>query len=373
MDNAERNGQPSMEEILASIRRIIAEDPLGASPIIDLKPKIVSAQSEASLEEHPDFDLPAIFRPTQPAASDRPAPLFGRLTDAIRNAGPVADGKQSSSGDLSSQKAGEPEGNGFRQQSLSSFKAARSETSGASDSHGDDLRRLESSSSSAAIPAGSSPLEPQSGSLASSWRSSRPVIAQGAPKDNPPRVMTPFKDTRMVRMSAPLDETAQATHPEPLPAVTPTEIATGVDFTSIIPARLDIPGAPVPAWPSPPASEPAAAPPAPPPPIGLSDANVVGIAALGVFEEHHPTQHVADEHGYRTTPPADPYAAYQRQVPPPPHVDAAGSGTIEDTTAELLRPMLRQWLADNMPRMVEKALHIEVAESVKTGKKFNGS
>jgi cell pole-organizing protein PopZ len=31
--------------------------------------------------------------------------------------------------------------------------------------------------------------------------------------------------------------------------------------------------------------------------------------------------------------------------------------------------MLRQWLSDNMPRMVEKALHIEVAESVKTGKK----
>jgi hypothetical protein len=49
------------------------------------------------------------------------------------------------------------------------------------------------------------------------------------------------------------------------------------------------------------------------------------------------------------------------------------TGTIEDTTAELLRPMLRQWLADNMPRMVEKALHIEVAESVKTGKKFSGS
>jgi hypothetical protein len=31
--------------------------------------------------------------------------------------------------------------------------------------------------------------------------------------------------------------------------------------------------------------------------------------------------------------------------------------------------MLRQWLAENMPRMVEKALHIEVAESVKSTKK----
>jgi hypothetical protein len=31
--------------------------------------------------------------------------------------------------------------------------------------------------------------------------------------------------------------------------------------------------------------------------------------------------------------------------------------------------MLRQWLAENMPRMVEKALHIEVAETVKPVRK----
>jgi hypothetical protein len=60
-------------------------------------------------------------------------------------------------------------------------------------------------------------------------------------------------------------------------------------------------------------------------------------------------------------------------VPPPvPHTvqpSQAGSAPIEDSTADLLRPMLRQWLAENMPRMVEKALHIEVAESVKSTKK----
>ncbi len=38
---------------------------------------------------------------------------------------------------------------------------------------------------------------------------------------------------------------------------------------------------------------------------------------------------------------------------------------MEDTVAELLRPMLKQWLADNMPRIVEKALRIEVAQSVR--------
>ncbi|MFV0296195.1 MAG: DUF2497 domain-containing protein, partial [Hyphomicrobiaceae bacterium] len=39
--------------------------------------------------------------------------------------------------------------------------------------------------------------------------------------------------------------------------------------------------------------------------------------------------------------------------------------TLEDTVVDLLRPMIRQWLDDNMPRMVEKALRIELAQSVK--------
>ncbi len=43
-------------------------------------------------------------------------------------------------------------------------------------------------------------------------------------------------------------------------------------------------------------------------------------------------------------------------------------GAAEIGAAELLRPMLRQWLADNMPRIVEKALHMELADSLASGK-----
>lgn len=39
----------------------------------------------------------------------------------------------------------------------------------------------------------------------------------------------------------------------------------------------------------------------------------------------------------------------------------------QEHAAELLRPMLRQWLADNMPRIVEKALHMELADNLKSG------
>ncbi|MGH6816294.1 MAG: DUF2497 domain-containing protein, partial [Hyphomicrobiaceae bacterium] len=42
--------------------------------------------------------------------------------------------------------------------------------------------------------------------------------------------------------------------------------------------------------------------------------------------------------------------------------------TLEDTVAELLRPMLRQWLDQNMPRVLEKALRVEVAEGLRSGK-----
>lgn len=47
-------------------------------------------------------------------------------------------------------------------------------------------------------------------------------------------------------------------------------------------------------------------------------------------------------------------------------MNAVGVRTVEDIVAELLRPMLRDWLAENMPRMVEKALRIELAEGLKT-------
>ncbi len=39
--------------------------------------------------------------------------------------------------------------------------------------------------------------------------------------------------------------------------------------------------------------------------------------------------------------------------------------TMEDTVVELLRPMLRQWLDANMPRIVEKALRVELSEDGK--------
>jgi cell pole-organizing protein PopZ len=38
------------------------------------------------------------------------------------------------------------------------------------------------------------------------------------------------------------------------------------------------------------------------------------------------------------------------------------SATMEDTVADLLRPMLKSWLAENMPKIVERALRREISE-----------
>ena len=51
---------------------------------------------------------------------------------------------------------------------------------------------------------------------------------------------------------------------------------------------------------------------------------------------------------------------------PAPVVTAAGTArTMEDTVSELLRPMLRQWLDQNMPRVIEKALRSELAANAR--------
>jgi cell pole-organizing protein PopZ len=43
--------------------------------------------------------------------------------------------------------------------------------------------------------------------------------------------------------------------------------------------------------------------------------------------------------------------------------------TLEDAVADMLRPMLQQWVADNMPRIIEKALRSEVEKTLKPGQK----
>lgn len=70
-----------------------------------------------------------------------------------------------------------------------------------------------------------------------------------------------------------------------------------------------------------------------------------------------------------TAQPAPAAALSPPPLPPPGQtIIDADFDTVEHATAELLRPVLRQWLSENMPRIVEKALRIELAPPSARGK-----
>ncbi len=350
MNMTEKNGQPSMEEILASIRRIIAEEPPAGQQVIELKPaKASPALAESALDDHAEFELPSIFRPI-PAAQEKHTPLLGRLTDAIRGAaGSSSEARVARAveegtvvaGDLAPHRGDFP---GYP--TLSTLKAHAAEPA-----HGDG-RPANGSAIEHARP-GSPSSEPKAGPAKdeqTSWKFGRAAPPPPAVEEEIKRVMAPFKDTRFRTMAPSPSPQGTAAPMPPVPPAAPAEPVRKVDFGSIVPAYLDLtrPGAD-------------RAPDFPPP-----------VDTFAPLPAHPPTPGYSDP--AHSWPPAgaEESAPYQPPGPLAPLAGAGPTGTIEDTTAELLRPMLRQWLADNMPRMVEKALHIEVAESVKTGKKFTG-
>jgi cell pole-organizing protein PopZ len=308
MNMTEKNGQPSMEEILASIRRIISEEPTSYPHNGELRGTPIVLKGDSALEDASDFDLPAIFRASPPPQVERSAPLLGRLTDAIRNATTASpEGRAALSADEAqgAEHAGAGEG-GIS--GLSSLKSVRSEAS--------SERAGLFNGKPGPAGAGSEP---------------SPASSPAKPDDEPKRVMAPFKDTHFVHMSS---TPAPQTSPSPFPAFVPPPAAAAPaekpkapDFGTIIPGEFDR--------------------------ASLSTTPVQRAASVTMPPPPLPT--------------AEPVRNASDQVPP---VSADQTGTIEDATADLLRPMLRQWLADNMPRMVEKALHIEIAESVKVPKKL---
>jgi cell pole-organizing protein PopZ len=327
MNMTEKNGQPSMEEILASIRRIIAEEPQPHNG--ELRGTPIMLKGDGVLDDAGDFDLPAIFRSSPPPQADRQTPLLGRLTDAIRSA-TSAQPEAPAPMNGSAYSYGEPADsgapghlNGDAYPALSSLKAARPDAH-AEHHHvnGSSLKTDPAPASGGAFPA---------------------VSAAPSSAGEPKRVMAAFKDTHFMRMTGPAGAEASApavVEPVPVapaPVAPVVEAATGPDFSAIIPGQMDR--------------------------AGLLNGS---HSAQPPFVINEP---VAPSVIGMPPPPLPPVEATHNALTVIPNAAGEQTGTIEDTTADLLRPMLRAWLADNMPRMVEKALHIEIAESVRAPKK----
>lgn len=75
-------------------------------------------------------------------------------------------------------------------------------------------------------------------------------------------------------------------------------------------------------------------------------------------------------------PEPSPQAAPQPSTLPAtvsPAASNPGTRTLEDAVADMLRPMLQQWVAENMPRIIERALRTEVAAATRPGQKPPGT
>lgn len=397
MGSVVKNGQPSMEEILASIRRIVADDAGGPAPLIDLNRKNIErpvglAGTESRVDDSVDFELPSMFRAGQNAnqRNGRGAGLkqngkapIGRLTDAIRNVAPkvATPVRQTSLGQAEQNAPQTPDAArsvtqpdaqfGIRPkagQSLSSLTAEPKPTD--MNSHGVGTMITENGADTGQLsnadyqprsderapeahPAATQPQTVTQQPSPQPASASPTMQSQSSPKPNAakPRVMAPFRDTRMNRMSGPSAPAQQADGGNPAATTTHQGLlsAASAKIGAIVPGALDLPG-----------RQPDAAPP-----------------ADTVAQQNQANDHGAAVNAAAHQPevqPSNPHAvagSQQGEPNPPPIPDEGPAGApakIEDATADLLRPMLRQWLSDNMPRMVEKALHIEVAESVRTGK-----
>ncbi len=363
MELTEKNGHASIEEILASVRRIIAEEPGSGAPLIDLNAAVQHPRGDGLLDDPSDFDLPSMFKSPAPATADRPAPLFGRLSEAIRAAstgnGHATDTARSdqSLSALKLHRVDAGEVGGAPHFLLSTFHETttpRADEIAAAAAADAAPGVAPASTSFAAGPTMSAPDASRSPpeTFAAYERSETQQAAPPTPSPQVPRQMAAFKDTRFRSMGcAPVAV-------EPVqPFVSPFEATATAALVS--------------------AAEAAALSPSPTPhsPTSASDGPVPAFAtAEDLVAMEAPASLTAAIVASYPALPTEAISEPPAHVPPPVPAPAAplpaqASAPIEDSTADLLRPMLRQWLAENMPRMVEKALHIEVAESVKTTKK----
>lgn len=400
MNRPDRASEPSMDEILASIRRIIAEEPA--------QPEQSGRSSEPVVSPLPSNPL---LRPAQPVPGQAPAPprlretlplpSFDRITDALRNPAaantkPIATRSNGSRGYV----ATVPRDDDLADMLQEPLEAGDDEP-GASVSEGSDYASTAPAGSTAAEAAAAVEHDPPK--IDEAWAVWRQTIA-------PPAGANPPFGTLGNRRS-PVARGVPAV--PPISGVTADEFkANGSDLSRAVPAGET----------SAPAAGPvviAAMPPAIPAAAGVkSDAGRMAeerkaqeqvsvlLPPRQIAMESVPSQSAPDSREFENdaaamaasalellaggSPSAErpsptftaSIAAARAAIAAHNNHDAASTPStslavasesgqpvrsLEDAVAEMLRPMLQQWLTDHMPRIIEKALRIETVPSVKDG------
>ena len=359
MSKPESTGAKSLEEILASIRKSLADE----TPPEPRTPSLKAPQPQLKPL------TPDIGGPAQPASA--PAKGGGMLSAKLANGagrGPSLDP------DLSELLAGEPK------KSASPFLAEPGKPAGANapaddDKGKDPLWFLSRLSAAAAGPAGEGsaarardaakaptpPAEEIKLSRPETLRASLPPLfdttaepaatvaksdktdksgkaeaASGLTARTEPRVLTPLLDPTPAPGSThgPAKEA-----PEPIKGFGRTE-PSAPNFFGSAPAAIR--------------DEPAAFKPSPGPMPAADKPTLAGLTPSAPPVE--------------AKPPSDPLSELRPGAPPARAPAATGDAlptrALEQMVAELLEPVIRQWLNNNLPRLIEKAVREEVARVV---------
>jgi cell pole-organizing protein PopZ len=453
MNRPDKAGEPSMEEILASIRQIIADDPLPERGAIAVEPNPLVPQSASQNRKNEKSDATP--------ASDVRAPLVDRLSDVLKNGqlpptSPLgskrplsfdqdladmfddpADGEGASVPtpkpdmrlplELSSSvsKPVPAAGAASAQPVASVLPKADALTNGAANSGADALSSQSDAMSLPPMPFGSAgprpaepaappprsfgfpPLRKQSFYPPQPKTPELPPISSEAP---PVKTAVPAEDAdggleqALERLSGlgavvPGQASSGVTGAEAAPSKSLSDADAGPGGSGFAPstdapdAKLEsqaTAAAPAPAFTSPaqpdkvstvapgfssgsrssPADLEAAFAPSP-------DRSGIAAQALDALAQGLAASAAASAVSAASSQPAIPLtpvvdgpqagsAAASHNLPATTQAAAAGR-TLEDAVADMLRPMLQQWVADNMPRIIEKALRVEVARTVKPG------
>jgi cell pole-organizing protein PopZ len=378
-----------MEEILASIRRIIAEEPL-SKPARD-----IHAPATGVLPPNPLFSTSSArptFGPERPASNA--AASLGRVVEALdQQAGnnEPAGGKLKSAIDedlaeLLGERAMKPAAEtaaaapaaspfenadaawraledkmGTKLAPNTDVSAVTAQTAAAAVSH---VREAEAKPAAAPFfpsmrssPTGFYP--PQGAHLAKPIVSAAPEAS--AASSEPSGTDLPAPTGAAISASA-INGTGLAATRASAVSSAPAELAANQPSVPLPPRPISIETPPASTFP-PAVARPALTPspsttvaPGPLPSVDTTTAegaNALGALAVGLAASSATTPAAA-----RSSEPAKAEAPTAQPAPAPVR-------SLEDAVADMLKPLLQQWLAENMPRIIEKALRVEMARTSK--------
>lgn len=330
-----RNDEPSMEELLASIRRIISESQITPIDAQVVEPPAVQISTHID-GEHDDFELPAMFRKEKESAATREPGFVVRLTDAIRGEPPaMADAP-------ALPPAAPPPVSALS--SRDAFGAPQLPFP-PSEPRADESSHVPSLLSLGENPFFASPQPSRDGNRASRAPSPQAKPAQSGAAGDVSRVMVPLKDTVIARMGQRVDGPAlpikQRRH---VSAATTEEFCYGAStFPRMDRQHGSLLDAERRDRPIPRAS------------IGLN--YLLGSEA----------GEASDDSDIAYLPPQFAPVEFP-EVRSRETSGATADFKIAESTSELLRPLLMQWLDDNLHQAFTRALHEEVAASAKGDK-----